>query len=181
MCNIISEPEKLYKEKQSRQEERGERVGWRRQFCAGDMGKVKMSFPCSLPPFFPSFFPFAYKLLLSTYCIPGPGGVPNQWVITECESKAWGTVGAWRRDSHPIWVGGEKGQGTEKHFHCISRFTVDKTSAFQGPIFCWRKSFLQGILRMLGLQEVLRRKGHLSLLRLVPCFLQVWNQLSALE
>lgn len=136
MCNIISEAEKLYKEKQSRQEERGERVGWRRQFCAGDMGKVKMSFPCSLPPFLPSFFPFACKLLLSTYCIPGPGGVPHQWVITEYESKAWGTVGAWRRDSHPIWDRGEKGQGTEKHFHCISRFTVDKTSAFQGPIFC---------------------------------------------
>lgn len=41
-----------------------------------------------------------------------------------------------------MWDGGEKGQGTEKHFHCISRFTVDKTSAFQGPIFYSKKPFL---------------------------------------
>jgi len=47
------------------------------------MGKVKMSFPCSLPAFLPSFFPIVCKLLLSTYCTPGPGGVPDQRVITE--------------------------------------------------------------------------------------------------
>lgn len=144
------------------------------------MGKVKMSFPCSLPAFLPSFFPIGLqtftKHLLYTRAWRSSGSEGYNR-----DNKAWGAAGAWRRDSHPMWDGGERGQGTEKHFHCISRFTVDKTSAFQGPIFYSKKSFLQGILRMLDLQEVLRRKGHLCLLRLVPCFLQVWNQLSALE
>ena len=75
----------------------------------GDMGKFKVSFPRSLPPFLSSFFPFISKLLLSTYCIPGPGRAPSQWVKIECDSKAQGPVGAQKRDSGPMWDGGERG------------------------------------------------------------------------
>lgn len=82
----------------------------------GDMGKFRMSFPSSLTPL-PFFFPFFSKLLLSTHCIPRPGGAPSQWVTIAYHSKAQGTVGAQRRDSDPTEDGAQRALGTGKHVH----------------------------------------------------------------